>query len=146
MLRSQPQASQHCAFRNRRLIRTSTAVSRRAERHGSVPDCSDTRSVHFLQALHEPRHDAHTTDATDNGFLAIQYYGYLIVDLYHRSRTHLSLGKDSSEPRPVQPPAMGSVVAVPRVGGLHHRYERWVAYRSPNLPGCALPILGALAL
>ena len=48
-------------------------------------------------------------------------------DYYHRSRTHLSLGKDSPEPRPIQPPKMGSVVAVPQVGELHHRYERRAA-------------------
>jgi len=46
---------------------------------------------------------------------------------YHRARTHLSLGKDSPVPRPIQPPAMGPVVAVPQVGGLHHRYERRAA-------------------
>jgi hypothetical protein len=46
---------------------------------------------------------------------------------YHESRTHLSLGKDSPEPRPIQPPEMGRVVAVPQVGGLHHRYERRAA-------------------
>ena len=43
---------------------------------------------------------------------------------YHRSRTRLSLGKDSPEPRAIQPLELGSVVAVPQVGGLHHRYER----------------------
>src|SRR5438270_7723103 len=48
-------------------------------------------------------------------------------DYYHRSRTHLSLGKDSPEPRAIQPPGMGSVVAVPQVGGLHRRYERRAA-------------------
>ena len=48
-------------------------------------------------------------------------------DYYHRSRTHLSLGKDSPEPRTVQPAGMGPVVAVPQVGGLHHRYERQAA-------------------
>jgi putative transposase len=48
----------------------------------------------------------------------------LYFDYYHRSRTHLSLRKDSPEPRLVQPPEMGRVVAVPQVGGLHHRYER----------------------
>ena len=48
-------------------------------------------------------------------------------DYYHRSRTHLSLGKDSPVPRPIQPPEMGPVVAVPQVGGLHHRYERRAA-------------------
>ena len=46
---------------------------------------------------------------------------------YHKSRTHLSLGKDSPEPRPIQPVEMGRVVAVPQVGGLHHRYERRAA-------------------
>ena len=48
-------------------------------------------------------------------------------DYYHRSRTHLSLGKDSPESRSIQPPAMGPVVAVSQVGGLHHRYERRAA-------------------
>ena len=44
-------------------------------------------------------------------------------DYYHRSRTHLSLGKDSPETRPVQPPEIGPVVAVRQAGGMHHRYE-----------------------
>jgi transposase InsO family protein len=48
-------------------------------------------------------------------------------EYYHRSRTHLSLAKDSPEPRAIQPPEMGSVVAIPQVGGLHHRYERRAA-------------------
>ena len=48
-------------------------------------------------------------------------------EYYHRSRTHLSLGKDSPEPRAIQPAEMGRVVAVPQVGGLHHRYERRAA-------------------
>jgi hypothetical protein len=48
-------------------------------------------------------------------------------DYYHRSRTHLSLGKDAPEPRDVQPPSLGKIVALPEVGGLHHRYERRAA-------------------
>jgi transposase InsO family protein len=48
-------------------------------------------------------------------------------DYYHRSRTHLSLGKDAPEPGAIQPPEKGAVVAVPQVGGLHHRYERRAA-------------------
>ncbi|MGA2327591.1 MAG: integrase core domain-containing protein [Bryobacteraceae bacterium] len=51
----------------------------------------------------------------------------LYSDYYHTSRTHLSLAKDSPEPRPVQPPEIGQVVAVPQVGGLHHRYQRQAA-------------------
>ncbi len=49
------------------------------------------------------------------------------VEYYHRPRTHLSLRKDSPEPRPVQLPEIGPVVAVRQVGGLHHRYERRAA-------------------
>ncbi len=46
---------------------------------------------------------------------------------YHDSRTHLSLTKDSPEPRPIAPPTIGPVVAIPQVGGLHHRYDRRAA-------------------
>jgi hypothetical protein len=43
------------------------------------------------------------------------------------SRTHLWLDKDAPEPRPVQPPDAGRVVAIPRIGGFHDRYERRAA-------------------
>jgi putative transposase len=46
---------------------------------------------------------------------------------YHQSRTHLSLAKDSPHPRPIMPPTLGRVVAIPQVGGLHHRYDRRAA-------------------
>jgi putative transposase len=46
---------------------------------------------------------------------------------YHRFRTHLSVAMDCPEPRPVHPSALGKVVAVPEVGGLHHHYERCAA-------------------
>lgn len=49
------------------------------------------------------------------------------LNYYHASRTHLSLDKDPPEPRPVQGPELGQVVALPQVGGLHHRYERRAA-------------------
>ena len=66
-------------------------------------------------------------DATDNELLEAQYYGCCVVDLYLRSRTHLSLGKDTPSPRPVTPPSSGRIVAIPEVGGLHHRYDRIAA-------------------
>jgi len=44
---------------------------------------------------------------------------------YHRSRTHLSLAKDAPEPRAMM--SCGEIIAVPQVGGLHHRYERRTA-------------------
>jgi putative transposase len=49
------------------------------------------------------------------------------ADYYHRSRTHLGLQKDTPESRPVQAPEAGRIVAIPEVGGLHHRYERRAA-------------------
>jgi hypothetical protein len=50
------------------------------------------------------------------------YFSY-----YHATRPHLSLEKDSPEPRKVHPPELGRVIAIPQVGGLHHRYERRAA-------------------
>jgi len=47
----------------------------------------------------------------------------LYRDYHQRSRTHLSLAKDTPIPRPVNGPGEGSV-AIPQVGGLHHRYQR----------------------
>ncbi len=50
------------------------------------------------------------------------------VDYYHEDRTHLGLAKDTPEARLIEPREMGDVVAIPRLGGLHHRYSR--AFRS----------------
>jgi putative transposase len=49
------------------------------------------------------------------------------VAYYHQSRTHLSLDKEGPAPRPIQPPAIGTIIAIPQLGGLHHRYERVAA-------------------
>ena len=49
------------------------------------------------------------------------------VEYYLRSRTHLSLDKDAPVSRPVASPSDGSIVAIPCVGGLRHRYERRAA-------------------
>jgi putative transposase len=46
---------------------------------------------------------------------------------YERSRTHLALAKDAPIPRPIQDD--GVVIAIPAVGGLHHRHERRAAER-----------------
>jgi putative transposase len=46
---------------------------------------------------------------------------------YLDSRTHLSLEKDAPNPRVIQRPEARKIVAIPEVGGLHHRYERRVA-------------------
>ncbi len=46
------------------------------------------------------------------------------LDYYHGSRTHLSLDRNSPIEREVELPHRGRVVAIPQVGGLHHRYCR----------------------
>ena len=51
----------------------------------------------------------------------------LFLEYYHETRTHLSLQKDTPATRSVQPPGFGRVIALPQVGGLHHRYERRAA-------------------
>src|SRR5271165_3255230 len=49
------------------------------------------------------------------------------VDYYQSTRTHLSLDKDCPDSRPIQHRSVGRVIAIPQVGGLHHRYERLAA-------------------
>jgi transposase InsO family protein len=46
-------------------------------------------------------------------------------EYYHSDRTHLSLGKDTPGGRPVQhrPAGKCKIIELPRIGGLHHRYE-----------------------
>jgi putative transposase len=49
------------------------------------------------------------------------------VQYYHRARTHLGLEKNTPDHRPVSRTSIGPIVAIPEVGGLHHRYERRAA-------------------
>jgi putative transposase len=51
-----------------------------------------------------------------------RYFAY-----YHRARTHLSLDKDAPDGRPIEGLEVGTVIAIPEVGGLHHRYVRRAA-------------------
>ena len=43
---------------------------------------------------------------------------------YHQARPHMALDHNAPEPRVVERPERGRVVAEPMVGGLHHRYRR----------------------
>ena len=45
-------------------------------------------------------------------------------DYYHNDRPHMSLKSNSPTERQVELPTTGGIVALPRVGGLHHRYTR----------------------
>ena len=49
------------------------------------------------------------------------------IAYYLRSRTPLALGKDTPVTRPISPLSAGRIVAIPEVGGLHHRYDRIAA-------------------
>ena len=43
---------------------------------------------------------------------------------YNTARPHQSLANNSPQPRMVEPPPRGRIIAIPQVGGLHHRYQR----------------------
>jgi putative transposase len=64
----------------------------------------------------------HVVVMTEGGLRRI-LAGYLTY--YHHARTHLALDKDTPLCRPVA--TSGTIVAIPEVGGLHHRYERRAA-------------------
>ena len=49
------------------------------------------------------------------------------LEYYHGSRTHLALDKDAPEPRQRESIDGGKAIALPMVGGLHHRYTRRAA-------------------
>jgi putative transposase len=46
------------------------------------------------------------------------------LEYYHQARPHMGLGHDAPQPRAVEPPERGPILAEPMVGGLHHRYRR----------------------
>jgi hypothetical protein len=46
------------------------------------------------------------------------------LDYYQLARCHRALAGDAPVPRAVEPPERGRIVAIPYVGGLHHRYAR----------------------
>jgi len=49
------------------------------------------------------------------------------VSYYNLHRTHLALDKNTPFPQPANTNAMGRVVSVLEVGGLHHSYHRLAA-------------------
>ena len=49
------------------------------------------------------------------------------LEYYHGYRTHLALDKDAPELRKRESTDGGKVIALPMVGGLHHRYTRRAA-------------------
>ena len=49
------------------------------------------------------------------------------VAYYNADRPHMSLDGDAPTTRDVEPPSLGPVIAMRRLGGLHHRYRRVAA-------------------
>src|SRR5207245_11792902 len=54
--------------------------------------------------------------------ILVRYFAY-----DHRARTHLALDKDAPDGRLSEPPEVGTILQIPEVGGLHHRYVRRAA-------------------
>jgi hypothetical protein len=46
------------------------------------------------------------------------------VAYYNEDRPHIALHSDAPVARAIEPPSAGKVVALSRVGRLHHRYSR----------------------
>ena len=46
------------------------------------------------------------------------------VAYYNAVRPHQALDNNSPQPRDIDPPPDGRIIAFPQVGGLHHRYQR----------------------
>jgi putative transposase len=46
------------------------------------------------------------------------------IDYYHNSRPHQALDQNAPIPRTVESGKRGPIISIPKVGGLHHRYQR----------------------
>ena|GEM_PF-6364555 len=81
-------------------------------------------------SLLNPRHKANRTFLPELDFGKTHGLCRILKDYfkyYQRCRTHLSLEKDAPISRPVEPPSLGHVIEIPKVGGLHHLYTRKAA-------------------
>jgi hypothetical protein len=76
-----------------------------------------------LRLEHEPA--ARTKGASGNALRDLWFYGCLVPHLYHDDRTHLWLAKGTPAGREAENnTGLGrKVVSMPRLGGLHHRYD-----------------------
>jgi putative transposase len=103
--------------------RTATAMDIREVLTAPRSSWQNAYVEHFIGSVRRECLD-HVLVFNANGLLRVlrRYGAY-----YEQSRTHLSLHKDAPIPRPIAAPTAGRVVAIPQVGGLHHRYERRAA-------------------
>ena len=102
--------------------KSANSLKSRGQRHPCQGERRGFKSLRPLKKAERCLDHVIVLNERDLRRILTAYFAY-----YHRSRTHLSLGKDAPEPRAVQPPSMGQIVELPEVGGLHHRYERRAA-------------------
>ena len=67
-------------------------------------------------------------ECLDHAIVLNQKHLHKILTLYReyylKARPHLSLSKNSPNPRKIEPKSKGRVIAIPQVGGLNHLYKR----------------------
>src|SRR2546427_2826908 len=88
-----------------------------------------SRSVRMTASYHADSRAPYSSMFSINlGFCTQRHLRWTLkryIRYYLDSRSHLSLEKDSPNSRPVQ--SVGQIMAIPQVGGLHHRYQRRAA-------------------
>src|SRR5262249_52457886 len=95
----------------------------RGNPHGSMLTVAERYAERLIESVRRECLD-HIIVANARGLRRVLH---AYVEYYLQSRTHLSLGKDAPVSRPVATPTDGAIVAIPHLGGLHHRYERRAA-------------------
>jgi hypothetical protein len=113
-----PAAARRCS----RAVRTREWPSVRTRREARTSSGDDDASDQDPGGIWECLDHVGVLNETHLRRLLRDYVAY-----YHSVRTHLSLEKDSPEPRPVERLDQGGVVEMAMVGGLHHRYARLAA-------------------
>ena len=88
----------------------------------SHAESSDRVFFHKLSVRHECLDHVLVLSDRHLRRMLTAYFAY-----YHRTRTHLSLDKDAPDGRTIEPPGRGTIIPIPEVGGLHHRYVRQAA-------------------
>jgi hypothetical protein len=77
---------------------------------------------------HERRRGTIRRDCLDHFIVINEIHLRRIIsrypDYYHFTRCHGSRDRNSPVPPSIEPPEQGCIMAIPQVGGLHHRYGR----------------------
>ena len=105
----------------------STLVNKTLKSLGIVPVRTSIRSP-WQNGIAERWIGSCRRELLDHVIILNQYHLYRLlaeyIEYYHRDRTHYHLDKDPPMSRPVQTKESDDdkVIALPRVGGLHHKY------------------------